>query len=101
MMIQYVCKKFNIRGKFFSEFLYKISARADGVLAPGSAHAGPSARPPSTLADIFRHACLQRDMWSLFGDLGLGELGEVSGVSTPWGYAGTKGSTFPVHQSTM
>ena len=37
------------------------------------------------------------DMWSLFGDLGLGELGEVSGVSTPWGYAGTKGSTFPVH----
>ena len=37
------------------------------------------------------------DMWSLFGDLGLVELGEVSGVSSPWGYAGTRGSTFPVH----
>ena len=30
-----------------------------GVLAPGSAHARPSAQPPSTLAEIFRHACLQ------------------------------------------
>ena len=26
----------------------EISAHADGVLAPGSAHARPSARPPST-----------------------------------------------------
>ena len=30
-----------------------------GVLAPGSAHARPSDGPPSTLAEIFRHTCLQ------------------------------------------
>jgi hypothetical protein len=30
-----------------------------GVLALGSAHARPSALPPSTLAEIFRHTCLQ------------------------------------------
>ena len=37
------------------------------------------------------------NMWSMFGDLGLVEVGEMSGVSSPWGYAGTEGSTFPVH----
>ena len=30
-----------------------------GVLAPGSAHARPSACPPSTPAEIFRRTCLQ------------------------------------------
>ena len=30
-----------------------------GVLAPGSAHADPPLGPPSTLAEIFRHTCLQ------------------------------------------
>ena len=36
-------------------------------------------------------------MWSLFGDLGLSELDQISGINTPWGYAGTKASVFPVH----
>ena len=30
-----------------------------GILAPGYAHLIPSARPPLTLAEIFRHTCLQ------------------------------------------
>ena len=30
-----------------------------GVLAPVSAHAGPSAQPPIGTAEIFWHACLQ------------------------------------------
>ena len=30
-----------------------------GVLAPGSAHARPSAQTPSTLAEIFRRKCLE------------------------------------------
>ena len=30
-----------------------------GVLAPGSTHADPPLGPPSTLAEIFRHTCLQ------------------------------------------
>ena len=30
-----------------------------GVLAPGSAHADPLLGPPSTLAEIVRHPCLQ------------------------------------------
>ena len=37
------------------------------------------------------------DIWSMFNNLGLEKLGDVSGVSSPWGYAGTRGSTFPVH----
>ena len=37
----------------------KIPLKPMGVLAPGSAHARPSARPPSTLAEIFWHTCLQ------------------------------------------
>ena len=37
------------------------------------------------------------EIWSLFQNLGLDKLGDVSGVSSPWGYAGTRGSTFPVH----
>ena len=36
-------------------------------------------------------------LWSLFGDLGLSDLDEISGINTPWGYAGTRGSVFPVH----
>ena len=34
------------------------------------------------------------DMWSLFGDLGLMELGEVSGVSSPWGYMQELGEAY-------
>ena len=37
------------------------------------------------------------NLWSLFGDLGLDKLSEISGINTPWGYAGTRGSVFPVH----
>ena len=37
----------------------KIPLAPMEVLAPVSAHAGHSAQPPSTLAEIFRHACLQ------------------------------------------
>ena len=33
-----------------------------GVFAPGSAHARPPARPPSTLEEIFRHACPQGNL---------------------------------------
>ena len=33
-----------------------------GVLAPGSAHARPSARTPSTLAKKFRRTCLQSNL---------------------------------------
>ena len=38
----------------------KIPLAPRGVLAPVSAHAaGPSAQPPSALAEFFRHTCLQ------------------------------------------
>ena len=36
-----------------------------GVLAPGSAHARPSAQPPLTLAEIFRRTCLQSNLQNL------------------------------------
>ena len=44
-----------------------------------------------------RSMVIDGDMWTLFGNLGLEKLGNVCGVSTPWGYAGTRGSAFPVH----
>ena len=37
----------------------KIPLSPMGVLAPIPAHAGHSAQPPLTLAEIFGHACLQ------------------------------------------
>ena len=38
-----------------------------GVLAPGSAHARPSAQPPSTIAEIFRRTCLQSNLQNFQG----------------------------------
>jgi hypothetical protein len=44
-----------------------------------------------------RSRVIDGDWWTLFGNLGLENLGGVSGISSPWGYAGTRGSAFPVH----
>ena len=49
--------KFNLFRKAAQERKFPLAPM--GVLAPWSAHARPSARPPSTLAEIFRHPCLQ------------------------------------------
>ena len=54
---------FRVRFKiwpFSGQNWVKIPLAPRGVLAPVSAHAaGPSAQPPSALAEFFRHTCLQ------------------------------------------
>ena len=46
----------------------KFQLTTMGVLAPGSSHARPSARPPSTLAEIFRRTCLGGKLSDSFSD---------------------------------
>ncbi len=46
-------------GANFQCFQLQIPLAPRGVLAPVSVHAGPSAQPPSALAEFFRHTCLQ------------------------------------------
>ena len=45
---------------FVNEMREKNSASADGVLAPGSAHAGPSAQPPIATSGNFP-ACVSAE----------------------------------------
>ena len=38
------------------------------------------------------------DYWTMFKHLGLEKLeADISGVTSPWGYGGTRGSLFPIH----
>ena len=46
------CTKVKIKMKLKQNFLLKIPLLLVGILAPGSAHAGPSAQPPIGTTDM-------------------------------------------------